>query len=116
VDQGPAILAYTGDAVIAGPYHRDAAGILDSYAIFTGARPRAILQRRGIDYLMTCRAAPDWEFYRARGGLIAGLAAGQVPDWLTPAGKSGDVEVYRIRSVGGVPSDSVGTSDQFKSR
>jgi hypothetical protein len=97
VDQGPAILAYTNDAAIAGPYHRDATGILDSYAIFTGAQPRAILQRRGIDYLMTCRAAPDWEFYRARGGLIAGLAAGQVPDWLAPAGKSGDVEVYRIK-------------------
>jgi hypothetical protein len=96
VDQGPAILAYTGNAVIAGPYHRNAAGILDSYAIFTGPDPREILQKRGIDYLMTCRAAPDWEFYRARGGLIAALADGRVPGWLIPVGKSGDVELYRI--------------------
>jgi hypothetical protein len=96
VDQGPAILAYTKDSAIAGPYHRDAAGILDSYAIFTGDNPRAILHKRGIDYLMTCRAAPDWAFYRVRGGLIAELAAGHVPDWLTPVGKSGDVAVYRI--------------------
>ena len=97
VDQGPAILAYTDDAAIAGPYHRDAAGILDSYEIFTGPQPRAILARRGIDYLMTCRAAPDWDFYQARGGLIAGLAKGQVPPWLVPAGRNGDVEVYRVK-------------------
>lgn len=96
VDQGPGILAYSGDSVIAGPYHRDAAGILDSYAIFTGPGPRAILKRRGIDYLMTCRAAPDWDFYRARGGLVAQLAKGDVPGWLMPAGHSGDVDVYRV--------------------
>ena len=97
VDQGPAILAFTSDAAIAGPYHRGGEGILDSYAIFTGPDPRSVLQRRGINYLMTCRAAPDWEFYRARGGLIAGLAAGRIPPWLTPAGRSGDVELYRVR-------------------
>ncbi|HKU63434.1 MAG TPA: hypothetical protein VJQ06_00105 [Rhizomicrobium sp.] len=96
VDQGPAILAYTKDSAIAGPYHRDAAGILDSYVIFFGQNPRTILRQRGIDYLMVCRAVPEWAFYRARGGLIAQLAAGHVPDWLVPAGKSGDVEVYRI--------------------
>ena len=101
VDQGPAILAYTNHAAIAGPYHRNQAGILDTYDIFTGDTftgpdAQTILKRRGIDYLMTCRAAPDWEFYRARGGLVAQLAAGQVPGWLTPAGKSGDVELYRI--------------------
>ena len=97
VDQGPAVLAYTADAVIAGPYHRDGAGILDSYAIFTGPDPRNVLQKRGIGYLMTCRAAPDWAFYSARGGLIAQLAAGHVPQWLTPAGRSSDVELYRVK-------------------
>lgn len=96
VDQGPAIMSYTGDTAIAGPYHRNQAGILDTYDIFTGQNAQAILKRRGIDYLMTCRAAPDWEFYRARGGLVAQLAAGQVPAWLIPAGKQGDVELYRI--------------------
>ncbi len=96
VDQGPAILAYTNHAAIAGPYHRNQAGILDTYDIFTGTDAPAILKRRGIDYVMTCRAAPDWKFYRQRGGLVAQLAAGRVPDWLTPAGKTGDVELYRV--------------------
>ena len=97
VDQGPGILAYTKHSAIAGPYHRDAAGILDTYDLFTAANPRAILQKRGINYLMTCRAAPDWDYYAARGGLMAQLAAGQVPDWLTPAGSSGDVSIYRVK-------------------
>jgi hypothetical protein len=96
VDQGPAILAYTNHSAIAGPYHRNQAGILDTYDIFTGRNALAILKRRSIDYVMTCRAAPDWEFYRARRGLVAQLAAGQVPSWLTPVGKAGDVELYRV--------------------
>jgi hypothetical protein len=96
VDQGPAILAYTKHSAIAGPYHRNQAGILDTYDIFAGSNARAVLQRRGIDYLMICRAAPDWDFYRQHGGLVAQLATGQVPEWLTPLGKSGEAELYRI--------------------
>jgi hypothetical protein len=97
VDQGPAILAYTSHSAIAGPYHRDAAGILDSYEIFAGQNPRGILARRGIDYVMTCRGSPDWNFYASKNGLVARLAKGQVPDWLTPAGHAGDIAIYRVR-------------------
>jgi len=96
VDQGPAVLANTRHAAIAGPYHRNADGILDSYAIFAGRDPRGVLNARGIDYVMTCSASPDWEFYRAKGGLVAGLAAYHVPSWLIPAGSKGQVAVYRV--------------------
>jgi uncharacterized membrane protein (UPF0136 family) len=96
VDQGPAILAYTDDAVIAGPYHRDGAGILDTYAIFAGPDPRAVLRARRIDYVVTCTATPDWEFYRAKGGLIAQLAAHRVPAWLTPVSATWNVSIYRV--------------------
>jgi len=96
VDQGPAILAYTPHSAIAGPYHRDAAGILDTYEIFAGKNPRAVLGGRGINYVMTCRGAPDWDFYRAQGGLVAELARNRIPAWLAPVGRSGDVEVYRV--------------------
>jgi len=97
VDQGPAIMAYTKDAAIAGPYHRDGAGILDTYEIFAGRDPHAVLQRRGIRYLMTCRAAPDWDFYREKGGLMAQLARQRLPAWLTPIARKGDIELYRVR-------------------
>jgi hypothetical protein len=96
VDQGPAVLAYTDHAAIAGPYHRNASGILESYAIFTGKNPRALLTARGIDYVMTCSGSPDWDFYRTRGGLIAALAVRHVPSWLVPVGRKGEVAIYRV--------------------
>lgn len=95
VDQGPAILAYTPDSVIAGPYHRDAAGILDSYRIFTSPpdQAHALLKARQISYLMMCAAAPDMAFYRAHGAK--GLAA-HAPLWLTRLGAQDDVTLYRV--------------------
>jgi hypothetical protein len=100
VDQGPAVLLNTPHSVIAGPYHRDADGIEDTYAIFTGseAQARAVFQRRGIAYLMACAAAPDWAYYQARApeGLLAQLAKNKLPSWLVPAGKAGDTRVWKI--------------------
>jgi hypothetical protein len=95
VDQGPAILAQTPDSVLAGPYHRDAQGILDSYRIFTlpPDQARALLKARGALYVMVCTGAPDWDFYRRNGpkGLVAAL-----PVWLRPLGRRGDVRLYRV--------------------
>ncbi len=87
VDQGPAVLADTRNSVVAGPYHRNAAGILDDYTLFAGkpGAAIAILRTRGIDYVMVCRAAHDWAFYRrhaAPGALISLLAANTPPVWL----------------------------------
>lgn len=96
IDQGPAVLAYTKDAVLAGPYHRNTAGILDTYAIFTGKDPRAILKSRGVDYVMTCSASPDWDSYRSKDGLAAALAAHRTPQWLAPVSRSGAVSLYRV--------------------
>jgi hypothetical protein len=96
MDQGPAILAYTHDAAVAGPYHRDSAGIVDTYAIFTGPSPRDVLKARGIAYVMTCAASPDWSFYGAQGGLLAKLAEHRAPWWLIPAGEAGNVAVWRV--------------------
>ena len=100
VDQGPGVLAFTGHAVIAGPYHRDGGGIEDTFEIFTGNpdAARVFLQKRGINYLMTCKAAPDWNYYiaKAPGGLLTQLLQNRVPSWLVPAGGKNDVKVWRI--------------------
>jgi hypothetical protein len=105
VDQGPAILAYTQDSAIAGPYHRDADGIEDTYAIFTGMpeQARAILQRRGISYVMACSAAPDWSYYiaKAPNGLLARLARHQPPGWLMLARQAGAIQVWRVVPAAG---------------
>ena len=100
VDQGPGVLGFTRNAVIAGPYHRDGDGIEDTLAIFTGTpdAARTILQKRGINYLMTCKAAPDWNYYIAKApdGLLARLSQNRAPEWLIPAGQKNDVTVWKI--------------------
>jgi hypothetical protein len=102
VDQGPYILIYTKDSVVAGPYHRDASGILDTYDVFTAApaKSEAILAQRGIDYVTVCKPAPDYAFYRAHDGgkgILSLLAKGQKIAWLDQVKSPGKVEVYRVR-------------------
>jgi hypothetical protein len=104
IDQGPYILAYTHHSAIGGPYHRDADGILDTYAAFTGTpmQSAAIMARRGIDYVAICRPAPDFAFYRAHDGgkgVLSLLAGGKRVAWLEPLPSKGPgkIEIYRIR-------------------
>jgi hypothetical protein len=104
VDQGPFILAYTHHSAIGGPYHRDAAGILDSFIAFTGtpAKSAAIVARRGIDYVAICKPAPDYAFYRQQDGdkgILSQLAAGKKIVWLAPIPSkgAGKIELYRVR-------------------
>ena len=104
VDQGPSILAYTHHSAVGGAYHRNAAGILDTYAAFTGTptQSAAIMARRRIDYIAICKPAPDYSFYRAHDagtGLLSILAKGQSIAWLEPISSkdsSGKVELYRV--------------------
>jgi hypothetical protein len=103
VDQGPYILAYTHHAVVSGPYHRDASGIIDTYDAFTAApaQSQAIITRRGIDYVAVCKPAPDYAFYRAHDhgqGILSLLAKGRKIAWLEPipAHGAGKIELYRV--------------------
>ena len=105
VDQGPAILAYSPHSVIAGPYHRNEQGILDTFDLLTqnpavGVR---IARRRGIDYVVICRTSYDFSYYLdASGpqGLLGLLVAGHIPHWLAPlnskAPPSKHVTIYRV--------------------
>ncbi len=101
VDLGPYLLLMTPHAVIGSPYHRNGEGIGDTYRIFGGApdAARAILDRRGIDLVVTCTSltpltggdldAPD--------SLKKQFEAGTHPDWLSPvAAPDGPLSVYRV--------------------
>jgi hypothetical protein len=103
-DQGPVILAYSEHAAMAGPYHRNARGILDNYDLFTG-KPEAgarILKERSIDYVMTCGSSPDNTFYLKEGGqtgLLRQLGQGRDPAWLArvkPANAKQKVQIFRV--------------------
>jgi hypothetical protein len=102
LDQGPSILIYTHHAAVGGDYHRDVSGILDTYGAFTGSvsRSAAIIASRGIDYVMICRTAPDYRFYRGHDGgqgILSLLAKSHEIAWLERTGySSGEIEIYRV--------------------
>jgi hypothetical protein len=103
VDQGPRILAYSRDSAIAGPYHRDAQGIIDINSIFAGApdSARAVLTARKASYVLSCSGSPDYRFYihENKNGLLAQLDRGAIPSWLKPVALRDPHNVLRLYRV-----------------
>lgn len=88
IDVGPRLIALTHHRAVAGPYHRNAAAILDVEHAFRGspAAARAIMARHGADYLLVCPNLSESTIYRSEAphGFYAQLAAGRTPGWLAP--------------------------------
>lgn len=72
---GPEILYRTHHAVVSGPYHRNRDGILDSFDFFATG-DRAILNRRGVRYVLVCKGD--------KGAFAQKLVDGTAPGWLKP--------------------------------
>jgi hypothetical protein len=104
IDYGPFLLALTPHAVLAAPYHRLSAGIVDAHRMF--ALPpddaRRIAVRVGATYLVVCglRRPSDLSGAEGAANLWARLQAGAVPSWLTaePAAADQPFRIYRVRS------------------
>ncbi len=88
VDLGPRLITVTHHDAIAGPYHRNAQAILDVQRAFRGTPEAAyaMIERRGIDYVLICPNLSESTIYKAKApnGFYAQLAAGRVPAWLSP--------------------------------
>ncbi len=90
LDRGPEILYRTRHSVVATPYHRNIAGIWDTYRIFDTTdetESRTIIARRGIDLLLLCPSAAEQQFFdrkKAGPNLYSHLLDGKTPDWLAP--------------------------------
>jgi hypothetical protein len=88
VDLGPRIIALTHHSVIAGPYHRNGAAILDIHHAMDGSpeRFRQIAATHGAAYLLICPGFPEGTIYQQRSpqGFYAWMIRGRVPAWLTP--------------------------------
>jgi hypothetical protein len=101
IDFGPELLYRTPHAVLAAPYHRNAAGNLDAIDFFLGpeSAARAIAQRRGVSLIVTCRHMPELDGYAniAPDGMAARLIRDRPPAWLKPIETgSPDVQVYGV--------------------
>lgn len=105
IDFGPELLYRTHHRVLAGPYHRNAAGILDSYSILAGppAEAERLLGARQVDLLLICPPADS--AYFGRGGessLYRLLRDGTPPDWAIPLSfddeVSGSFMAFRVNN------------------
>ena len=88
VDLGPRLITVTHHDAITGPYHRNAAQIIDVMQAFRGTpdHARAIADKYHADYLLICPMMSESTIYRAEapGGFYDLLVRGQVPAWLSP--------------------------------
>ncbi|NPU63905.1 hypothetical protein HL667_02720 [Bradyrhizobium sp. 83012] len=101
-DIGPAILVETDHEVFAAPYHRNNDGNLAFFQLMLapGLLAHQILLDRQVDYVVTCRTAPNrLVMGRAPNGLEAMLFRGETPGFLEPVdvGPSAKIAVWRVR-------------------
>lgn len=101
IDLGPAILAQTSHDVFAAPFHRNVAGNRAMFKLMLASPPaaRQMLSDLHVDYVVTCRTAPNMDIVRlAPDGLEARLARGETPTFLTPIepGATGRISVWRV--------------------
>lgn len=101
IDLGAHMLLETPHAVVAAPYHRNEAGILETFRFFNGPLDdaRAIAAARNIAMVVTCPALPEMNGVDlgVEDTLLARLSAGEIPDWLEPVPGSGALQVLRVR-------------------
>jgi hypothetical protein len=103
VDLGPRLVTMTHHDAITGPYHRNVQAILDVQRAFRGdvANAKAIVDRRGVDYVLICPNMSESTLYRADApkGFYVELSENRVPDWLEPVQLPQDTpfRMWRVR-------------------
>lgn len=100
-DLGAFMLLYTPHATAAAPYHRNNQGVLDTYRFLNGPidEARVILQKRGINLVVTCDALPEMAGLpdAAPDSFVRLVKQGALPDWLENVSTSGPLNVYQVR-------------------
>jgi len=103
VDLGPRLVTLTHHDAIAGPYHRNSEAILDVMRAFRfdAASAKAMIDRRGVDYVLICPNMSESTIYRADApkGFYMQLVEGRVPPWLEPVPlpKDSPFRMWRVR-------------------
>lgn len=100
IDLGAHMLLETRHEVVSAPYHRNEAGVRDTFDFFNGPadQAQAIARRRGLTLLVTCPAMPEMRGtgVPAADALVRALAIGPLPDWLHEIAAPGPLKVYAI--------------------
>lgn len=105
VDLGPRLITVTHHDAVAGPYHRNAADIIDVQRAFRGSaeEARRTIERRRVDYVLICPGLSESTIYaaQAKRGFYMQLSRGQVPAWLTPVPlpEKSPFRMWRVRKA-----------------
>lgn len=99
IHQGPEILYRTRHRVVGTPYHRNTAGLLDTFTALTVpnmAESKAIFEKRNVDYVLTCVKAVEEKFFLGFEGdtLMRKITAGNPPNWLKPVSLPEHLQAY----------------------
>ena len=101
IDYGPFMLALTPHSVLAAPYHRLSAGIIDTQKIFSAPPDEAhrIITRLRVNYVAMCGLLTPTNLTDPA-SLRGQLQAGAVPYWLKrePAAVGQAFVIYRVKS------------------
>lgn len=88
VDLGPRLITLTHHDAVTGPYHRNAAQIVDVMRFWRGTPENALatVRKYRSDYVLSCPMASSSTIFMAEApkGFYAELERGDVPDWLVP--------------------------------
>lgn len=86
VDLGAHILLFTPHSVVGAPYHRNQAGLMDSFRFFNLPLDQAkeILAQREISLIVTCPYLPEMAGFAdaAEDSFVRTVTSGYLPDWL----------------------------------
>lgn len=100
IDLGAHLLLETPHGVVAAPYHRNEAGVLDAFRFFNQpvSEARQIATDRGLGLLVTCPAMPEMQGtgLGEPNTVLSLLAAGTPPDWLEEVSVGGPLNTYAI--------------------
>lgn len=101
LDTSPGILQHTDHRVVASGHHRNQAAMHDVIMAFTSTPDTiaSVLQRREIDYVVVCAAAPEFVFYKGMNpqGNWARMAIGDQYDMLVEQPRLGPFRIWQVR-------------------
>jgi hypothetical protein len=102
VDYGSFVVASTPHSVLAAPYHRLHAAIIEDHRIFASPpqQARQLLKDAGVSYVLMCGDRPPGGLSDAerRDSLWNSLHTNAVPEWLEAMPRSGALAIYRVKS------------------
>ncbi len=105
ISSGPELLYRTRHKVVGTPNHRNAAGVIDIYRVFTATdhrQSRSVVQRRRVDLILLCPNQGDMDVYDLKKGddaFYLRLIDGRVPPWLRPVelpAQMGDFRLFEV--------------------